>query len=45
MSREFSFNLQNVVESDMACADGVCFMPAATTEVAEEDNPAAPPRD
>ncbi len=45
MSQEFSFNLQNVVESDMACVDGVCFVPAATTGAAEEDSPAAPPRD
>ncbi len=28
VSQDFSFDLQQVVDSDMVCADGVCFIPS-----------------
>lgn len=34
---EFKFDLQQVSESDMACVDGVCFVPPTkTTDEATE---------
>lgn len=45
MSQEISFNLQHVVESDMVCADGVCFVPASAEAIVREDTPAEPQRD
>lgn len=45
MDQEFSFDLQQIVESDMICADGVCFVPPTSQSAAQEDSHEAPQRD
>lgn len=45
MSQEFSFDLQQVVESDLVCTDGVCFVPASGASTVQEDTLAEPSRD
>lgn len=48
---EFKFDLQQVSESDMACVDGVCFVPPASTRdevtdsAVQEESHEVPPRD
>lgn len=47
---EFKFDLQQVSESDMACVDGVCFVPPTQKDEAPTDlavhaeNHEVPPR-
>lgn len=38
MSQEFSFDLQQVVESDLICTDGVCFVPATGDATVPTEN-------
>lgn len=45
MSQEFSFDLQQVVESDFLCADGVCFVPTTGASTGQADTHAGPSRD
>lgn len=52
MSTEFTFDLQQVIESEMVCADGVCYVPpaedaaeVATDPTAPKDSLEVPPRD
>lgn len=48
---EFKFDLQQVSESDMACVEGVCFVPPASTRdevtvsAVQAESHEAPPRD
>lgn len=45
MDQGFSFALQQVVESDMVCADGVCFIPPSNESTAQANTLAGPLRD
>lgn len=45
MEQNFAFNLQSIVESDMACVDGVCYVPTDQLEAVQEDNREESPRD
>ncbi|MCS3494021.1 hypothetical protein M2368_003049 [Arthrobacter sp. JUb119] len=45
VSQEFSFDLQQVVDSDMVCADGVCFVPPTDQRADRADSHATPQHD
>jgi len=45
MSQEFAIELQQIVESDFVCTDGVCFVPPSGVSIAQADTRAEQSRD